>query len=173
MRIVLIGPRGCGKSTAAALLGQKLSCPVFSTDRQIEQTAQMPIGTLVDQRGWNAFRDLEQQVVESLGEVDPAIIDTGGGAIERPANRRALCTNALVVYLTGTAKVLAARIFGDVNRPALTDQADPVDEMHQVLARRDPIYREMAALIIDTDDKNPEQIATQILEAATKGQTQI
>lgn len=168
MNIVLIGPRGSGKSTVARLLADRLDLVVLCTDDRVEKQAGKPIAQIVKQSGWEAFRDLEQDQVRMDGARDRAIIDAGGGAIERQANRRALSKNALVVYLTGPPEVLAGRIAGDPNRPALTAKTDAVAEMTAVIARRDGIYRSLASVVIDTSESAPEQTAQTIAVAYLK-----
>lgn len=158
MRIVLIGPRGSGKTSTAEYLAKKFTFAVACTDRLIEKKAGMKISELVKKNGWEDFRDMEQDIIESIKD-EEAIIDSGGGAIEREQNRNALKTGAFVVYLKGSPAVLSSRIEHDNNRPSLTANSDPAKEMEQVLKKREPLYLEMADQVIDTDNLRPEAVA--------------
>jgi shikimate kinase len=162
VRIVLIGPRGSGKSTVANLLGQKIGWPVASTDEFIEKQNRTSIAELVEKKGWDFFRREEEKAVRFLCRLDEAIIDTGGGVVENSALIPLISSRALVVYLTGKPEALAERIRHDKNRPPLTAEDDPIQEMRQVLTRRDPLYRQAAGLVIETTNIPPARVVSTI-----------
>ena len=160
-RIVLIGARGSGKSSTATALAKQLALTVFSTDQMIENVSGMKISELVETKGWEAFRDLEQKVIESIHQGN-SIIDCGGGVVKRKENREALKAGSFVVYLRGSADVLAGRIGNDDTRPALILATDPKKEMELILKKREPLYLETSGLVIDTDQRTPEVVAKMI-----------
>jgi shikimate kinase len=81
MNIVLIGYRGTGKSTVARILGQRLKRRVISTDAEIVKEAGQPIPQIVEQFGWDHFRELETRMCRKLQDQTELVIDTGGGLI--------------------------------------------------------------------------------------------
>lgn len=149
--VVLVGYRGCGKSSVAKRLARSMQVPLVDTDDHIVARAGCSIPDLFASEGEAGFRDREVQVLaDVLSEQAPQVVATGGGIVERAENRDALqFTPALVAYLQAPAAVLAQRLqrnSGD--RPSLTGR--PVDEeVATMLARRDPWYRAVAGVVID------------------------
>lgn len=161
MNLVLVGYRGTGKSTIAQLLGQTLGLPVRSLDAEIVARAGKTIPEIVADGGWDAFRDLESEVVRDAAAGDGLILDCGGGAVLRAANVSALRARGFVVWLTAPIETLAARIAGDANRPSLTGK--PVaDEVREVMAIREPLYRAAAHAVVETHTGTPEECAARI-----------
>lgn len=162
MRIVLIGPRGSGKTTVAEFLAERLDWPIESTDAFVEKKLNKPIAGIVQDAGWKAFRQAETEAVSFLCQLDQTVIDTGGGVVENEDNVAMLKREAYVVYLTGDPETLASRIDGDVNRPPLTDAGDPIEEIRRILKQRDTLYRGAADLVLDTTSENPQSLAEKI-----------
>ena len=165
MNIVLIGYRGTGKSTVGKLVGQRLSYEVVSTDVEIVKREGAPIPEIVQRYGWEPFRDRESEVCRDLGAKDRLVIDTGGGAILREENVRALKANGLLVWLTAEVKTIARRIGGDDQRPSLTGIKSFVDEIEEVLQQRLPKYQAAADQVIRTDELSPAEIADRVIAA--------
>lgn len=163
MNIVLIGYRGTGKSHVGRLLAEKLSFPYVSIDKAIVSRAGMSISEIVNQFGWQGFRDRESQEVREISVWDSIVIDTGGGVIERPENIEALRENGCLIWLRASVPTIVSRIEGESDRPALTDGKSFTDEVAEVLERRIPLYRHAAMHEIDTDGLAPEEIAEQIV----------
>ena len=163
--ILLIGYRATGKTTLARLLADKLGWKWIDADVEIERRAGKSIAQIFAQEGEPAFRDLEAQVVADLAGVQRIVVATGGGAPMRPENRQAMLQGK-IVYLTALPETIHRRMTGDATtsarRPNLTDK-DPLAEILQLLALRQPIYRELAHIEVDTEGKTPEQIAEEIL----------
>ncbi|MHC5067251.1 MAG: shikimate kinase [Planctomycetota bacterium] len=169
MGIVLVGYRGCGKSTVARRLAARLSWPVLDLDAEIERRADRSIADIFATDGEAAFRDLEAAALAAaLSETGPQVIASGGGVIERAANRAALCAaDQRVAYLPAPVPVLAARLGGDAGgRPSLTG-ATVADEVAVMLARREPWYREVADVTVDASQA-PQDVAEAIVENLTK-----
>ena len=166
MNLVLIGYRGTGKSTVAELLATRLGWEAISTDAQIVEKAQMNIPDIVARDGWEHFRSLETEVCLALKDRDRLVIDTGGGLILRPENVEALKPNSLIFWLTAAVTTITRRISDDTQRPALTAGKSFVEEIREVLTERTPKYQAAADHIIATDDRSPEEIASQILTIA-------
>lgn len=162
MNIVLIGARGSGKSAVAQALAQTHGMQVVSSDAEIERRAGCRIKDFVEAKGWEAFRDLESEVVRDLSALENTIIDTGGGVVLRRANVDALRRHGKVFWLCASADVLAARIKDDANRPSLTGVKSFVDEIAEVLAERIPLYAAAADHAIDTENRVPSEIAGEI-----------
>lgn len=166
MNIVLIGYRGAGKSTVARQLALRLGWPWVDADVEIELKAGKSIAAIFADGGEEAFRELESQVLEALLGREGLIVAAGGGAVLRPANRRLLHQRGRVVWLRAEPATLLERVSADATtaerRPQLTTVGGP-SEVENLLARRTPLYRECAELALDTERKDPVQIADEII----------
>ena len=163
MNIVLIGYRGTGKSTVAAILASRLSWQTISTDEEIIRQAQLSIPDIVARFGWDHFRNLESEVCRSLGERDHLVIDTGGGVIVKPENVEALKPKGLFFWLTATVPIIIQRIGGNTQRPPLKGGKTFIEEIEEVLREREPKYAAAGNYVLATDCVPPEQIADQVL----------
>ena len=162
MNVVLIGYRGTGKSTVAKLLGQRLGRNVVSTDAEVIAKAQLPIPEIVKKFGWDHFRQMETEVCQALSQQDSLVIDTGGGAILKEENVKALKTNSVTFWLTAEVATIASRIGGDTQRPSLTGTKTFIDEIEEILTERTPKYQAASDHIIPTDHATPEQVTDSI-----------
>jgi shikimate kinase len=165
--VTLIGYRGTGKSTVAAALAQRLGCPWWDADVELERVVGMSIAALVREQGEPRFRDEESVVLAELLSKPSGVLATGGGVILRPGNRDRLRERGgCVVWLTAPGPVLRRRLAADPTtasrRPGLTG-ADPLAEIDAALANREPLYRECAGVVIDTSIDSPESIVASIL----------
>jgi len=141
---------GCGKSTIGRQLARVRELSFVDVDHEIERQLGCPIREFFDREGEAAFRDIEQRVLaELLARPGAAVVATGGGAVLRPENRAALRHSATVVYLRAQPDELARRLSRDTQRPLL-QVADPRQRLRDLYAVRDPLYREVAHLAIDT-----------------------
>lgn len=166
MNIVLIGYRATGKTTLARLLAEQLGWTWMDADVEIERRAGKTIAKMFAEDGEPAFRDLEARVIADLCGQDRLVLAAGGGAPLREESRQTMWANGQVVWLTAAPETILARMTGDsttaARRPSLTDR-DPLDEILHLLAKREPVYRESAHLVVDTEGKTPEQLAEEIL----------
>jgi len=165
--VTLIGYRGTGKSTVAAALAQRLGCPWWDADIELERVVGMSIAELIRGAGEPTFRDQESVVLETLLAKPDGVLATGGGVILRPGNRERLRElGGCVVWLTAPGPVLRRRLAADPTtasrRPGLTG-ADPLAEIDAALSTREPLYRECAGVVIDTAQTSPEEVIEAIL----------
>ena len=167
MLLTLIGYRATGKTTLARLLAERLGWDWIDADVEIERRAGKTITRIFAEQGEPAFRDLEAEVIAELCRRDRLVLAAGGGAPLRPASRQAMRQAGPVVWLTAQPETILARMSTDatsaVRRPKLTDRK-PLDEIVQLLQTREPIYRESAHLVVDTEGKEPGELAATILE---------
>ena len=166
-RITLIGYRGSGKTTVAALLAERLSCGWIDADTELEARVGMPLADFVIGQGEKAFRDAEAAIIERLVREFDGVLATGGGVVLRPENRRLLRERGRpVVWLTAPADVIRRRLAADpttaARRPALSG-GDPLDEVAAALHAREPLYREVADIVFDTATDPPAVVAERIL----------
>ncbi|WP_166820460.1 shikimate kinase [Thalassoroseus pseudoceratinae] len=168
MILSLIGYRGSGKSTVAAILAQRLGWAWVDSDREIVRRAGRPIREIFAQNGEPAFRELERQVLAELLSRDELVLATGGGAILNADTRAQMKTVGPIVWLTADIETLMTRLAGDANtkddRPNLTDVGGR-QEIETVLNQRNPIYQECADITLPTDQTDPETLAGQIISA--------
>lgn len=163
--VVLIGYRGCGKSTVGRLLAERRGWPHIDTDQLIQQRLNRSIAEVFSCEGERFFREVESEVIAELAPTGPAVISVGGGAVVSEHNRKRLCGLGRIVWLRAPARELHRRITSDqestATRPPLSD-ADPLAEINAILAARASYYEQLAEIQIDTADVQPERVATMI-----------
>jgi len=164
MNIVLIGYRGTGKSTVADLLSSRLNWPTYNMDKAIVEEAGVSIPQIVENRGWNFFRDLESRIARQASTQDRTVIDAGGGVVIRSENITMLRQNSVVIWLKAPPKTIADRIKEDTGRPSLTGTKSFIEEIEEVLSERAPKYHEAADLEIETSHLSPEAVTDTILD---------
>jgi shikimate kinase len=165
--LTLIGYRGCGKSTVAALLAPRLRLPCIDADEVLERRAGRTIAALIAERGEAAFRDLESGVLAELLAGPPAILATGGGVVLRESNRTLLRDSGRpVVWLRADADVVRARLAADPmtaqRRPGLSS-GDPLAEVAATIAAREPLYAEVADVAFETGVESPGRLVERIV----------
>ncbi|HIJ94454.1 MAG TPA: shikimate kinase [Desulfuromonadales bacterium] len=163
MNVVLIGYRGTGKSTVGRIVAERLGLRLVSMDSEIVKRAALSIPEFVEKYGWVKFRDLESDVAQELALQKDLVIDTGGGVIERQKNVDHLRRDADVFWLKASIHTITGRIRHDASRPALTSGKTFLEEVAEVLEKREPLYSAAAHHIVDTDDKAPGTIAEEIV----------
>lgn len=156
-RLTLVGYRACGKSTVGRLAAARLGWPFVDADSAVEADLGMPIRQFFAERGEQAFRDAEQAALARiLAGGRCLVLATGGGAVLREANRALLAARGgTVAYLHAPAEALQARLrHAAGGRPSLTGAA-VADEVPALLAQRDPLYRAVAAHVVDATRPAP------------------
>lgn len=166
--VFLVGPMGAGKSTIGRLLAKELKYPFKDSDREIEARTGADIPWIFDVEGEEGFREREEAMIAELVLEQGIVLATGGGVVMREANRRALAAHGLVVYLRTSVDQQLQRTAKDRQRPLL-QTADPEKVLRELMAKRDPLYREIADLIIDTDQRGPKIVVNTILNRLQDG----
>ena len=147
--IALVGLPGSGKTTVGRHLARRLQLPFIDSDQQIEHRLGFSIREFFEREGEQAFRDLEESVIDELTAGPACVLSTGGGAVLRPANREHLRGRAKVFYLRTTPEDVFRRVRHDRSRPLLQVE-DPLQRLRDLYAVRDPLYRETAHFVIET-----------------------
>lgn len=161
-RVFLVGPMGAGKTTIGKYLAQQLNLQFADTDTEIEARTGADIPWIFDVEGEEGFRTREQQAVEEMTLWDNVVLATGGGVIMRPENRRVLAARGFVVYLHATVAEQVRRTHRDRRRPLL-QSGDPEQILGDLMALRDPLYREISDHVIDTDGCSPRTVAQKLV----------
>lgn len=153
--LVLIGMRGSGKTAVGETLAQFLDFRFVDVDAELEKSEQAKISKIVEEKGWEHFRDLETQYTKQFAAEKDVVISTGGGVVLRPENVANLKKNGVVILLHSPIEFLARRVAKNSNRPSLTGE-NPVDELARVWAEREKFYRAAAdvEVFFDFETKN-------------------
>ncbi len=160
--IFLIGLMGAGKSTIGRQLAKELGWDFVDSDHEIEARTGASIPLIFDVEGEAGFRQREKKVIEELTQRERTVLATGGGVILDPENRAQLAAHGLVVYLRATVDQLFARTAKDRSRPLL-QTPDPRGRLQDLLTQRDPLYQEIADLVIDTGKRSARTAEREIL----------
>lgn len=147
--IILVGLMGAGKSTVGRYLAKRMHREFYDTDAVIVERTGVSIPTIFEVEGEEGFRDREECVIKELSHKQGIVLATGGGSVIRAANRRCLENLGTVVYLRGSAELLFSRISYDTNRP-LMQTDDPLQTLKYLLNEREPLYMEVADLVVIT-----------------------
>lgn len=165
MVITLIGYRGSGKSSIAPRLARRLEWHWIDSDRVIEQQAGCSIRKIFESEGEAGFRQRESAVLAELLQQDRLVLASGGGAVLLEENRVRMKSAGPVVWLHTSIEGLTKRLSRDrtagESRPSLTGRPI-VEEVAEVMAIREPLYRECASIIVDSEREWPEQVARRI-----------
>ena len=161
--LFLTGPMGAGKSTIGRQLSKRLNKEFHDSDHEIEARTGVDIPLIFELEGEAGFRKREQAVIEELTRIPGIVLATGGGAILDPENRHHLSTRGRVIYLHASVNQQLKRTRRDRNRPLL-QTADPRAKLEELMAIRDPLYREIADVIIETDGKRVRDVVRQIIQ---------
>jgi shikimate kinase len=162
MSVILIGYRGSGKTTVGKKLADRLWQTFVDTDELIVKMANKTIKDIFEADGEQRFRDLESEAVQQACKLDDHVISLGGGAVLRAENRGLLKhSHHKRIYLRCDPRTLHQRIVNDpqtaANRPSLTALGGSVDEVAQLLAQREPLYREVMTAELDVTLLSPDE----------------
>ena len=166
--IFLVGPMGAGKTTVGKKLAEQRGLSFVDSDHEIEVRTGVDIPFIFEKEGEEGFRKREQCVLEDLTTQRGIVLATGGGAVIKAENRQHLKARGFVVYLHASVAQQFSRVERSDNRPLLA-HGDRREILARLFVERDPLYREVADLVLDTDGKNAKQLARDI-ELALLGQ---
>ena len=160
--LFLTGPMGAGKSTIGRQLSRQLDLPFHDSDHEIETRTGVDIPLIFELEGEAGFRKRECIVIDELTQLPGIVLATGGGAILDAQNRAHLSNRGKVIYLHASVNQQLKRTRMDRNRPLLQTE-NPRARLEQLMAIRDPLYREIAALVIDTDGMRVRDVVNKIV----------
>ena len=160
--IFLVGMPGAGKTTIGRTLAKRLNLTFADSDKELMARTGVSIATIFEIEGETGFRVRESVTLAELVQRDGLVLATGGGTVLAPENRRLLKENGTVIYLRATLDALWQRTRRDINRPLLQTE-DPRATLENLLQTRDPLYREVAHLIVDTGTQSVARLTTDIL----------
>ncbi len=153
---------GAGKSTIGRQLARKLGLTFYDSDKVVEDRTGVSIPTIFNIEGEQGFRDREEQVIADLTAMPNVLIATGGGSVLRDINRQHLKDGGIVIYLKASADQLYQRIKNDKNRPLMQTE-NPLQTLRDLLQVREPLYFDVADLIIPTGKQKVSVILREIL----------
>ncbi|MVW58602.1 3-dehydroquinate synthase [Massilia sp. NEAU-DD11] len=161
--IFLVGLMGAGKTTIGRLLARRLDMTFIDSDHEIEARTGATIPWIFEIEGEASFRRREADVIRELTAQNGIVLATGGGAVLNPASRALLAERGTVIYLRASVSSILARTAHDKNRPLL-QTADPRRKLEDLTAQREPLYREIADMVIDTGRPNVQSMVQTILD---------
>jgi 3-dehydroquinate synthase len=160
--IFLVGLMGAGKTTVGRALAKKLNKLFIDSDHEIEARTGVSIPLIFEIEGEESFRQRETEVIRDLSARRGIVLATGGGAVMRPENREYLKSRGTVIYLRASIHNILQRTSRDKNRPLL-QTADPRRRLEELSRQREPYYRDVADIVIDTGRPNVQFLVHSIL----------
>lgn len=161
--IFLVGLMGAGKTTVGKLLAKHLHKTFYDSDHEIERRTGVNIPLIFDIEGEDGFRSRERTVIDDLSQKGDIILATGGGAVLHPETRENLKNRGTVIYLRANVEDLWQRTRHDRNRPLLQTD-DPHAKLAQLFEQRDPLYHEVADIIMDTSKQSVQSLVHDLEE---------
>ena len=159
----LVGPMGAGKSTIGRQLARCLKLKFIDSDREIEIRTGVDIPLIFELEGESGFRKRERKVINELTAKPGIMLATGGGAVMDELNRQHLAARGRVIYLHTSVEQQLQRTAHDRNRPLL-QTTNPKQKLQELMAVRDPLYREIADWVIETDGCRVRDVVQQIVQ---------
>jgi shikimate kinase len=161
--IFLVGPMGAGKSAVGRQLARTLHLTFMDSDDEIESRTGVDIPFIFEKEGEAGFRKREAAAIDDLTKIDGVVLATGGGAIADSQSRSHLGGRGFVVYLFTTVEQQFARTNRGRERPML-ENGDRREILESLLEQRDPLYREIADLVVETDGRKVHSVANEIIQ---------
>jgi shikimate kinase len=156
--IFLVGLMGAGKTSVGKLLARRLGKTFYDCDQEIERATGVRIPVIFEIEGEAGFRARERRMLSELVRRSPVVLATGGGAVLAAENRTLLKGHGTVVYLCASPQDLWQRTRHDRNRPLL-QTPDPLVTLTGLYNDRDPLYREIADVVMDTGNQSLSALA--------------
>ena len=161
--LFLIGPMGAGKSAVGRQLARLLHLEFLDSDEEIESRTGVDIPFIFEKEGEAGFRKREAKVIEDLSQQDGVVLATGGGVVMDPQNRNHLGARGFVIYLHTSVDQQLSRTRKGRDRPLLEND-DPRAVLESLMAVREPLYREIADLTVETDGRKVRAVANEIID---------
>ena len=168
MNVVLVGPMGSGKTSVGRRLACVLKRDFFDSDFEIVARTGVAIDHIFDVEGEEGFRQREISMLSELCEIPNIVIATGGGIIIKPENRELLKRDSFVVYLSSSVKQLVSRTARSKSRPLLERSTNREKTIRELVEKREPLYQEVADVVIDTTGKKLYAIINEIKKSIPK-----
>ena len=159
--LFLVGPMGVGKTTIGRVLADSLGLEFFDSDREIEASTGADIPWIFDMEGESGFRIRETRMIEQLTQNKNIVLATGGGAVISAENREWLKGRGVVVYLRAPISQQVERTSRDKTRPLL-QTPNPEQKIRELMEIREPLYQEVADMVVDTYRRNPKTVSQEI-----------
>ena len=164
--VVLVGPPGAGKTTVGQLVASALGLTLLDTDVEVEQAAGKSIGDIFIDHGEPHFRALERTAVSIVLSTHDGVLAVGGGAVLDESTREQLRSHR-VVFLDVNVANAAARVGLNRDRPLLL--GDVRGRLRRLLAERRPLYDEVATVTVSTNDREPAEVADDVIALIRQG----
>ena len=164
--VFLIGPMGAGKSAVGRHLARTLHLTFVDSDDEVESRTGVDIAFIFEKEGEEGFRKREAAAISDLTKMANVVLATGGGAVLDAENRSHLGGRGYVVYLYTTVDQQLRRTQKGRERPLL-EQGDRREILEELLQQRDPLYREIADLVVETDGRKVHSVANEIVGAVS------
>jgi shikimate kinase len=148
--LFLVGLMGAGKTTLGRQLARRLDKRFVDADHELEARLGVSIPTIFEIEGEDGFRDREESIIDELTRMSGVVLATGGGAVLRSVSRTRLRENGTVLYLHAEPETLWQRLRNSRHRPML-HAADPRNRLVELYRLRDPLYREVASHVVESD----------------------
>jgi shikimate kinase len=161
--IVLIGPMGSGKTTVGRRLAEKLDIDFYDADHAIIDKTGVSIDHIFDVEGEKGFRKRESNVLKDLCNKPNIVLATGGGAVMLEENRLEISKAGSVIYLSSSVDQILRRTAKSKTRPLLENSTNKRKTISDIIEARDPLYREIATIIINTNGKKLNEVIHEIL----------
>jgi len=166
--VVLVGPMGSGKTSVGRRLACVLKRDFFDSDFEIVARTGVAIDHIFDVEGEEGFRKRETKMLAELCEIKNIVIATGGGIVIKQENRELLKKNSFVVYLSSSIEQLVMRTAKSKSRPLLERSNNRKKTIRDLVEKREPLYQEVADVVIDTTGKKLYAIINEIKKAIPK-----
>lgn len=157
----LVGPMGSGKTTLGKRLAKVRGMEFYDSDHEIESRTGVDIPYIFEKEGESGFRKREASVIDELTQCQGIVLATGGGAVENQESRTHLGARGVVVYLCASVDRQLLRTKHSTNRPLL-QKVDRRRVLTELMERRDPLYREIADIVIDSDGRKAKVLLAEI-----------
>ncbi len=161
--IVLVGPMGSGKTTVGRRLAKNLKVDFIDADHEIIDKTGVSIDHIFDVEGEEGFRKRESKILKDLCNTSNIVLATGGGAVLWRENRSTIKKTGSVIYLSSSVDQILRRTAKSKTRPLLENSTNRRQTISNIIDSRDPLYREVATIIINTNGKKLNQIINEIL----------